>query len=212
MNGIKGLVQKGATLCLLGSVICAAATVQGFVFNASNKTVSGARVRVVDPFKAEGSVEEFTRTDRDGHFDIHGIAPGKYQVLAYKPEAGYGDTQGAFFAAGITIPEVTVSEPEDVVTVNVNIGEPGGFLNAVIVDEQTKNPIPGANIRLIIEGQPDRWLKSGAGQDGTFTTIIPSMPVVMTVSSPGYKPVVISLTLSPGEHKALTIALRKAAR
>ncbi len=195
-------------LCVGQTVLCAS-TIHGFVSDYDNRPFTAAQVELVTPFLAGNPIAATTKTDSRGYYEFTGISPGEYQLFASKPEAGYGDPLGSFFAAGHpTAPELTVKSSDEMFNVNIDVGQPGGFLKASVIDEESKTPLP-VGVKITLVDDPAIYLSFSSDQSGHFDTTIPALPINVSVSAPGYQAQTIAVSVGQKEHKELTFRLKK---
>lgn len=199
-----------SALCCLHAYLIPAATVEGFVVYGDGKPVLKAQVEVVNPYQARGSVTEYVYTDQEGYFKVSGLSPALYMVYSSKEDEGYGNTESAFFAVGRPkVPEITIRDSDETVRVKVDLGSPGGFVKGAIIDERTREPVPGSSLWFAIQADPGKFLSFRADEHGSFETLVPSQPLVLSASAAGYQAQEVTLSLKSGEHKSLTIELKK---
>ncbi len=194
--------------CLLSPLCARAATIRGYVVNGKGDPVGEARVEIANPYQPLAGLRNFIKADANGYFSKDGIEPGFYMVYGSKEAEHYGDARFALFAARLNVPEVTVAKSDEVITVKVDLGRPGAILKGVLLDEQTDEPIPDVNLKLILQDDSEKYILFGSKSDGKFERLMPSQPVTISATKEGYQPFTTTLSLNPDEQKTLTIRMK----
>jgi protocatechuate 3,4-dioxygenase beta subunit len=165
-------VRAGASVELF---LFPGSTLAGTVRDDGARPVKGATVRAAGDTSWNAPPAE--RTDERGEFELAGIAPGEYTVVAR--EGGR--------APGIAS---VVVEPEGEATVSLTVSD-GGYVTGRIVDP-TGRPLPG-RVRLEVfedRGLPDfasDGVAAEARADGTFALgPVPLGSLGIGVSAPGH--------------------------
>jgi hypothetical protein len=129
-------------------------------------------------------------SDRNGDFQIENLEPGVYTVYGHKEDEGYFDRVFNFYSYGpIDNPTVTVSANQTTPNVIVQL-EKGAFLKGRVIDRVTGKllALPRTNpaIWLRQAEDPKRFLNLGAA-NGEFQVVVPSLPITVEVTMPGYE-------------------------
>jgi hypothetical protein len=202
-----------------------AATVSGRVIDAQAQPVSGLLV------SAEGTgmvalSKEFWITNDEGEFVIPALPPGSYTLHTRKEDAGYPRTEFDFYEVGDSTDQtIQVQGGQPLQNVVIKLGQKAARLAGRVFDAATNEPLKGANITVRRVDFPDRFLSTGLywhGVVGGFNFLVPSAPITLEVSVPGYekwnyKALVngresSALLLQPDTTKTLSIALKPVKR
>ena len=142
-------IQKllGSALLLGSAWAQVHGTVTGTVLDEMGKPLVKARVRVVEktPFAGHRPIQ-FYETDSNGHFLIGHVPWGTYIVVGGKEDAGYPNTQFAFYS-NLAVPTVVLTPDSPTVDVDLRFGPKAGILEvAPVTDEATGKEIRSAAI------------------------------------------------------------------
>jgi hypothetical protein len=165
-------------------------------------------------------------TNKDGEFTIQGLMAGRYRLFSRKDEDGYPHTGFSFYTLGEGAePLVEVYEHRTTPNVIIKLGPKAAVLVGRVVDSNTKQPLPHANITLRRVDHPERFLSTGLfwhGVKGGFRVLVPSLPFTIKVSEPGYqdwyfrrpseRAQASALLLPANSTKSLVVALRPRTR
>lgn len=147
---------------VLGYASASAATVHGIVTDGNNQPFVKARVELVQPFRAGNPITAATSTDSGGYYEFNVVSPGRYQLFASKPKEGYGDPLGSFFAAGHPVaPYFTLKDENEILGINIDVGQPDGILTGDIRDQESEQPLPQASIRMVILDDASKFVQFG---------------------------------------------------
>ncbi|MGB7922766.1 MAG: carboxypeptidase regulatory-like domain-containing protein [Pyrinomonadaceae bacterium] len=164
----------------------------------------------------------FYRADEEGNFSIKGLPPGVYNVFSAKEEDGYPDTDMIFFSTNQTsVPQAVVSQQQPTAFVTVQLGSKSAMIAGSVVNAVTGAPIGNATMTFSRPENPLMTLTTSLNQPdvkGGFNFLLPSAPVTMTVTAPGYavwnyrnegsQKQMDLLTLEPGKTKELVVSMR----
>jgi hypothetical protein len=212
--------------CLLDSVfvigICLPALsgtrVSGTVRSASGGAVKHAYVEAI-PINAEngeGTIgnlgNPWVAVNSMGEFTLS-LEPGRYRIRAKDEEDGYPDPS---FWLGLDpaakFPEISVGNNK-VGGVEVVLGTRGAILSGEVLDITTRDVIPAAKIRIQDAQNENAFVEVFSNRKGRFTYTIPSKPVFISVSAPGYRTNRYEngdkIILQPGEHREINIELAR---
>ncbi len=135
---------------------------------------------------------------------------------AVKESAGYPDINATIFVPPVpedSRPEVDLT-PSSRLHLDIQLGPPDGIFEGTVVDATTNTPIKTARITMRREDIEHGYYSTGI-MGGHFLFALPSAPVEITITAPGYAPwkykdsksEVQNLTLSSSERRSLTIEL-----
>jgi len=191
------------------------ATVSGTVTDSTGSESAHALVQAMLRTKSEsgGIVGDhpnpWIEADDHGRFRIN-LPPGRYKFLAKNEIDGYPDPIFLLNSdETATFPEVTVSQ-KHLSGVRVTLGRRGGVLEGELIDQRSREPIPRCKIMIRDARNPDAYVEVFADQAGRFRFAIPSKPVLISATAPGYKTTKIAkseLMLSGGEHRSIGLRL-----
>ena len=191
------------------------ATVSGTVTDSTGSESAHALVQAMLRTKSEsgGIVGDhpnpWIEADDHGRFRIN-LPPGRYKFLAKNEIDGYPDPIFLLNSdETATFPEVPVSQ-KHLSGVRVTLGRRGGVLEGELIDQRSREPIPRCKIMIRDARNPDAYVEVFADQAGRFRFAIPSKPVLISATAPGYKTTKIAkseLMLSGGEHRSIGLRL-----
>lgn len=215
---IRGtLTYVGFCLICSFNLAAANATVRGTVVDADGKPVSHASVEVRPVLSqfSEGVVgntpNPWIAADQSGHFELV-LAPGRYKIQGKDEEDGFPDpTFWLNVDPKARFPVISVDN-KDVADVVVVLGSRGGVLYGSVQDADTRTPIFNAKLRLQDVRNSYAYVDIFTNHAGQFQYAVPSKPIVISVTAPGYKTTAVEagaeVTLSPGERRQIDIELR----
>ena len=192
----------------------AVAKVHGRVLDDQGNPVQGARISVF-ALDLSGSVPTPPEpyTDKEGRYKLLLPAyPGRTRFCAVKEGDGYPDKQGLLFqSAEDDMPIVSLVPGQDL-EINLRLGPAYGILEGVVIDAESKLPVPTARITLRRK-DVDAMYSSSIKEDSTFVFALPPSPIEISVSAPGYQTwryktsanSVDRIVVHPHEHKKLVI-------
>lgn len=187
-------------------------SIEGVVVDAENAAVAGVTVYPVSGPAGTGRSHGAT-TNADGRFRIEQLAPGTYQLSAFKVEDGYADTAEPFYAQPDSpLHSVTVTSATEHADTSIALGARCGILHIEVSDATNQRPITHATLTM------QQRNSSGAvfTRDETFPGdfLVPPVDVNVTIHAPGYVAWHVSeggrdyVTLRPGEHRTVQAALQ----
>jgi protocatechuate 3,4-dioxygenase beta subunit len=170
----KGSVHLGATIELL---LFPGAALRGVVRGPGGRPVAGATVRAEADIVRPGLAASPEATDTQGRFEISGLEPGTYRVIAFKKGMAPGTASG-----------IAVERSGDV---DVDIAlEPGTRVHGRLVGAEGEG-VAGLVVLRELDGKPVRFLaellRADAGADGRFAIdTVPPGAHALGVTAPGY--------------------------
>lgn len=187
--------------------------ITGRVLSPDGQPISAAGVHAEKSDFTFGRLLMFPTNDQ-GEFTITNLTPGTYKVSAAKEEDGYPPTDYAFYSAGVvSSPHITVYEGQTTSEVVVYVSPKAGKLSGRILNAATSSPIKnlqGVQLTLRREDNPELSLTMAADLNGEFNILVPTVPVTVEVSAPGYeKRRLGSLHLRREEVRRLDVPLRR---
>jgi len=191
------------------------AIVEGRVLDTQGQPVPGARISMAI-FAGHSGPMPSAATDKDGHYRLVSPPYGKAWLCAVKESAGYPDINATIFVPPVpedSRPEVDLT-PSSRLHLDIQLGPPDGIFEGTVVDATTNTPIKTARITMRREDIEHGYYSTGI-MGGHFLFALPSAPVEITITAPGYAPwkykdsksEVQNLTLSSSERRSLTIEL-----
>lgn len=191
----------------------------GRVLDVEGRPVVGAKV-YADRNTAPMGRRPYVLTDDGGGFQIKDLVPGTYTVSAEKEEEGYAPSDSTFYTAEpLSKTQVTVQEQQTVTDVIVRFGSKVAKIKGK-VKNATGEPVGDAVVTLCREDRPDNCYRTSLNQpdeEGAFELLVPSAPIKIEVSAPGYRTWIQkyseseanALRLTPGAVKKLDVLLRR---
>lgn len=196
-------------------------TIEGIVVDVDGQPVAGARVSAVMVGVIHKS-PPFAETDEQGRFSIKLTALSSYMLHAEREGEWFFGTNSEFFSSGGEVkPTVNVYAGQVTPDVVVQLPPRGAWLVGKVVDASTGKPIKDAQIVLRREDNPKIFTTAPrrTGTEGRFKLLVPSLPVTIEVSAPGYEKwhyreadstqVADALHLAPADIKKIDIFLQK---
>ncbi|MBZ5572873.1 MAG: carboxypeptidase-like regulatory domain-containing protein [Acidobacteriia bacterium] len=190
--------------------------VTGQVFDSSGSPVSGALVASVptDTTGSAGSIA-WVPTGSKGTFRLI-LKPGRYIIRAKYEAIGYPDPTFLLSSdPNADFPEVSVAE-SDVSSVRVRLGGRGGIVEGDLRDSNTQHTISGGKVTIRDAHNSESYVEVFTDQAGHFQFTVPSKPVQLVATAPGYKTTVFNMgheiTLSEGEHRTTNLELQPQCR
>ena len=190
--------------------------IEGRVLDEKGHPVSGAKVSSMILDYPPGRLFS-AETDAQGHFSLRYARPGRNAVYVGKEDEYYPDTFLSPFVDAKLVPIVNVVEQAVTEGVEVRLPPKGGKLVAEVVDAATQQPVDGARLTLCKADNPNKChTVNHSSPTGQFRQLVPSMPVTIRVSAPGYKDCwykengsrkAAKLLVGPGSVKGISILL-----
>ena len=219
--GVVGLHPRATPNQLYQKPAGAPGEIVGRVIDPDGKAVWKARVHIRPVNDLENGRVIYYSTDGEGNFSINGLAPGEYKVLVVKEEDRHPDTGVLFYSnPERTIPRVVVSDKQSSPFVTVQTGPRAALIAGRVLDAVNGQPIPDATITFSRPEDKRMILITSLNQSerpGGFDFLLPSAPLKIQVSAPGYetwtyrKPGATGqadlLTATPGETIKMDIKL-----
>lgn len=190
--------------------------ISGYVFDTQENLVASAEVHASPADRGGLQSMSFTQA---GRFTLSVDGPGRYWVYAFKNDEGYRQISEALIRLDPeSIPEVTVVErlPK---SVTIRMRPSAATLTLRFVNSLTGQPIEKAQLTIRREDNPNRQYTKPLtkfDKKGEIKLLIPSLPIKLDASAPGYEDWSYSesgsgrqvLLLAPNEIREITIAMR----
>lgn len=128
-----------------------------------------------------------TTTDGSGQFTFKGVAPGQYNIHAYKESEGYADTMFSFFANGNKKAwrPVNVQANQKIKEINLTLGPKYAVLKISVRDQDGKPS--GASLIFTRLDDPKRPYQRGGDLSGELTMLVPAVPLRVRAERAGYR-------------------------
>jgi hypothetical protein len=169
-----------------------------------------------------GGLESMSLTTA-GRFTLSVVGPGRYWVFAFKDNKGYREIDEALIRLDPEgIPEVVVTEQSPKQVTVIRLRPRAAKLTIRLVDVVTGRPLDRAQLVLTSEDNPKRQytrsLTAFDKKNGEIRLLLPSFPLTIEASAPGYeswsyretgaKERTSVLLLAPDETREITVGLR----
>jgi Carboxypeptidase regulatory-like domain len=189
-------------------------TVSGRVYmSTEDQPVADANVYLETLDRPSPRQPSITKTNSEGRFSIEAV-PGKYAVHAFKREEGYPDVFFAFnLAPGQKLKEVTITAGQHLDGIDIRLGPKPAVLSFTVTDAETGSVLSSVDYELCQFRHPDWCLRGGAPGKTEFSA--PATEIMIQLSSAGYETKKHTengkayVSLAPGEHKEVSVALRR---
>jgi hypothetical protein len=191
------------------------AAIEGRVLDSQNRPISEARISVL-PMDGFSGTLPTAQTNKDGKYRLNSPPLGRTRLCAVKESEGYPDTQDLLFASGQEVmPEVNLTPKAYLYDIDIHLGSPDGTLEGVVVDAITGSPI--ARARLTLHRKvPESMYSTSLEEGGHFAFALPSVPIEITVTAPGYIPWkysdpvtgVNSIVIAASDHRIVKVSLK----
>ena len=161
-------------------------SIEGFVRDLSGNPITKATVYGYQLDNVRHRIS--TTTDSSGKFVFKGVAPGRYNIHAYKESDGYADTMFSFFANGNKKAwrPVSVQPNQKSNDINLTLGPKYAVLK-ISVRDQDGNP-SGASLTFTRLDDTKRPYQRGGDLSGELTMLVPAVPFRVRAERAGYKP------------------------
>ena len=199
--------------------------IEGRVLDGDGKPLSGATVTASPanlPAAGASSITFYVaRTDSDGKFYISDVAPGSYKLSAAKEDEGYPRSSIPLFVSGPNATQTVTVQPQRItVGVTIQLGPKAGRLAGKIVDAETGQPIPDAEIMIVRADNTSNYHITGPNRPGgDFQILVPPVPLLIKVTAPGYQDMYLGdsgvnssgglIQVTSGATRDLIISLRR---
>jgi len=195
-------------------------SITGYVLDTDGHVIAGAEVHASPADR--GGLESMSLTTA-GRFSLSVMGPGRYWVFSFKDNQGYREIGEALIRLDPDgIPEVTVTEVSPKQITVIRLRPRAAKLAIRLVDAATGGPLDRAQLILRSEGNPKRQytrsLTAFDKKNGEINLLLPSFPLTIEASAPGYetwfycdatsKGQSATLLLAPEETRAITVRLR----
>jgi hypothetical protein len=195
----------------------AGSTVSGVVTDSTGTEVAQAFVEALPMARGEqgGTVGDrpnpWVPTDSHGKFRIS-LAPGRYRIRAKAEADGFPDPVFMLNRDPTArFPEISV-ERQDVSDVRVILGKRGGVLDGVLLDQDSRKPIPHGKVTISDARAVEAYVEVFADEQGHFEFAVPNKPVRVSATAAGHATAYVDngkeLTLSGGEHRTVELELK----
>lgn len=192
---VFGLLAMGSTFCATGQVYqsdhdiaVGCGVIEGRVLDKIGHPVVGVKVSsMINDRPPRGRLLS-TLTDDEGRFQLTCAQPGRNVVYVSKEDEYYPDTFMNPFVDAKLIPVVNVVEQGITRGVEVHLPPKGGKLVATVIDAATQQSVIGAHLTLCRADNPNKCHTiNDSSPTGQFRQLVPSIPVMIKVSAPGYE-------------------------
>ena len=166
-----------------------AVRLNGRVEDALGQNVPSVTVAVIPYQQSFYGPTPSTVTDKDGKFILNFAFSGRFQVIAYKKDAGYPNVYGLVFTSGKEhFPVFDTGNGQTFDNVSIILPPADGVISGLVRDAKSGESIPQARITVRWEEAPDVEYSSYLDKDGTFLFALPPRPITVEVTAKGYKP------------------------
>lgn len=133
--------------------------IRGIVIDIAGQPVEKGKV-TVDPIdgKVQASIVHSVESNREGRFEITGLALAAYKVFAMKEDDGYPNTMLAFYS-GNKFTTVNLSRGTASANVILTVGPRAGTLVVSVTDTETGGPID-ATLTMRRSDNPSLWMST----------------------------------------------------
>ena len=195
-------------------------SISGYVVDTDGHLVPGAEVRASPADR--GGLESMSLTTA-GRFTLSVAGPGRYWVYSFKDNKGYREISEALIRLDPEgIPEVIINEQSPKQVTVIRLRPRAANLTIRLVDSVTGRPLNTAQLVLrsedIAKRQYTRSLTAFDRKNGEIKLLLPSFPLTIEASAPGYETWVYSdpsskeqssnLLMTPDETREITVKLR----
>ena len=161
--------------------------IHGHVVNSAGQGISGVRVEVI-PENLNISLVPSTITDDTGGYTIASQIPGRLRLLAFKEGDGYPDTLGLVFTTGDQhFPLIDATYGQVLDNVDIVLPPPDGVIQGIVRNAKTGSIAAQARITMNWVEKPEVMYSSYLKSDGTFLFALPSRPIAIEITAPGFK-------------------------
>lgn len=195
-------------------------SVTGYVLDMNGNLVAGAEVHAM-PVERGGLI--LTSVTTAGRFSRRLDGPGTYRVYASKDDKGYRTmSEELFILDPEGVPAVIVNEQAPKKVTVIRLRPRAAKLTIKLVDVVTGRPLDQAQLVIRSEDNPkrqyNRSLTAFDKKNGEIKLLLPSFPLTIEASAPGYeswsyrevgaKEQTSTLLLAPDETREITVGLR----
>jgi hypothetical protein len=194
-------------------------SITGYVIDTNGNMVLGAEVHARPADR--GGLESQSLTNF-GKFNLSVNGPGRYLVYCFKDNSGYREIDEALLRLDPEgIPQVVVTKESPKAVTVIRLRPRAAKLTVRLVDSETGRPLEKVQLMLRRELSPnDQFIKplNAFHKNATIKLLLPSFPLRLSVSAPGYENWSYSdpnsqepsarLLLAPDEAREITVALR----
>lgn len=194
-------------------------SITGYVIDTDGRLIPSAEVHASDADR--GGLESQGLTTA-GRFTLSVNGPGRYWVFSFKDNKGYREYSEALICLDPEgIPTVIVTERSPKPTTVIRLRPGAARLTMKFVDSVTGRPLEKAQLVLRRENSPNNQYVRALnplGKNGEIKLLLPSFPLTIEASAPGYENWSYSdptsqepsarLLLAPDETREITVALR----
>ena len=159
-------VSAGQTVTADPIALAAGATVTGKIVRQDGKPTGPVNI-TVERIQLNGSPGRPVITAADGSYTVNGVPPGSYAISA-QPVADSGALPDWVPPAPVAF-TVTGSSP---ITLPDLLLTPGALVSGVVIDSDTKKPVPGVGLGIqdpLSQGLQTRSINGITDQNGAFT-------------------------------------------
>jgi hypothetical protein len=151
--------------------------VVGYVKDRENHPVAGAEVRA-NPYGPVSGMIPHGVSKVDGSFTLDIWWPDKYFISAEHLAKGYPDVTNGFYGSFFGVaPGITVSESNELKSVEVRVGPIAGRVSLQIVDDPSGRPVVSGLLIVCRTDNPKMCMKmSTAFPQGRYDLLAPEVP------------------------------------
>jgi len=209
--------MKRAKLLLVAMCVCIGVgsaqqtgMVRGVVVDENGQPVVDAKVHLAETRAFVGHrIIKMVETNSQGEFTLSNVAWGEYVVLAGKEDAGYPDTELAFYS-NFAVPKVSVTSANAAPCVKISLGPKAGKLQVTSVSNADTGDVVHSASLTLRRAEDKRCFITVGIDDGALIPIPSGADVVFEVSASGFKTWTSEekLHLGPEEIHRVTVHLQ----
>ena len=196
-----------------------APAVYGHVFYKDGSPVKDAEVTCL--ICPHTGLPNIARTDANAYFMLEHLPFGRVGISASKPSEGfpelmlppYYDRRNPASPSSATVYLKKVVPPLEV---TLHLGDPYATIDLTVRSQRTRQPVDPLSSEIALADDSHLRITAYQTLDGPVTAVLPPLPVVITLTAPGYAPwtsakdaaVGPTLLLKPGTHLQRDIFLK----
>ncbi len=189
-------------------------SIGGRVVTSSSEPLADAHIEAIPVERSVGQERHATVTATDGRFKLDAMPAGRYRLYVWKLSAGVPDLTTVFYQQpGMTYPEAVVLKDRETKVGDLHIEGRWAWLTMNIIDARSKKPVTTA--RCFLKRLDVGFVIETGVKEGSISFYIPSAPVSLKLTAPGYEDWIYSehstnksaVKLAPGDKVTLEIQL-----
>lgn len=190
-------------------------TIWGRVFDTLGKPVRNAHVFLWWPDPLCGNLAD-AETDADGHYELlcNPDGPTRASFGAFMQNAACPNAKYTHLAPETQPKAEVLLIPGSRVKLDFHLGHQSGCLEGIVIDSTTKAVVPNARITMH-RSQTQLQYSTEISQDGNFVFALPTVPIEISITAPGYQPwkfkdpqtSASTLNLTNADHRVITIEM-----